>query len=104
MKRAGTATLDQIAPLIEELRAHSVLREGRPGHFYLNSREVLHFVEIERAGATHRVRAQAISGPHPKIHELLRAKYGVSDRWVRLVGPDNESTMAVRLDAFEAPQ
>lgn len=43
MKRAGTATLDRIAPLLAELRAHAVLREGRPGHFFLNSREVLHF-------------------------------------------------------------
>lgn len=43
MKRAGTATLEQIAPLLQELRAHPVLREGRPGHFFLRSREVLHF-------------------------------------------------------------
>jgi hypothetical protein len=43
MKRAGTATLERIAPLLQELRAHPVLHEGRPGHFYLRSREVLHF-------------------------------------------------------------
>ena len=49
-------------------------------------------VEIERGGETHRYRADAIPGPHPRIHELLRAKYGVADRWVRFVGPDNEST------------
>ena len=41
MKRAGTATLERIAPLLQELRAHRVLHEGRPGHFYLRSREVL---------------------------------------------------------------
>jgi hypothetical protein len=43
MKRAGTATLERIAPLLKELREHPALREGRPGHFYLRSREVLHF-------------------------------------------------------------
>jgi hypothetical protein len=43
MKRAGTATLNRIAPLLAALRAHDALREGRPGHFYLKSREVLHF-------------------------------------------------------------
>ena len=43
MKRAGAATLERIAPLLQELRAHPGLREGRPGHFYLRSREVLHF-------------------------------------------------------------
>jgi hypothetical protein len=60
-------------------------------------------VEIERAGETRRYRAQASPGPHPRIHELLRAKYGVADRWVRFVGPDRESTVPIRLDPLEAP-
>ena len=38
------------------------------------------------------------SGPHARIHELLRAKYGLADRWVRFVGPDDETVCAVRLD------
>jgi hypothetical protein len=29
--------------LLEELRRHPVLRERRPGYFYLESNEVLHF-------------------------------------------------------------
>jgi hypothetical protein len=58
-------------------------------------------VEIERAGETHRYRAEAVPGPHPKLHELLRAKYGMADRWVRFVGPDNESTTAVRLELLD---
>ena len=60
-------------------------------------------VEIERGGETHRYRAEPVPGPHPRVHELLRAKYGVADRWVRFVGPDNESTMAVRLELLPAP-
>ena len=60
-------------------------------------------VEIERRGETHRYHAYAVLGPHPKLHELLRAKYGVADRWVRLVGPDNESTTAVRLELLDEP-
>jgi len=43
MKRAGQSALDRIIPLLEELRAHPALREKRPGVFYLNSREFLHF-------------------------------------------------------------
>ena len=43
MKHAGTATLERIAPLLQELRAHPALREGRPGHFHIRSHEVLHF-------------------------------------------------------------
>ncbi|HEY8154770.1 MAG TPA: hypothetical protein VII72_11635 [Myxococcota bacterium] len=60
-------------------------------------------VEIERSGATRRYRAEAVPGPHPRIHELLRGKYGFADRWVRFVGPDQESTTAVRLEFVAAP-
>jgi len=59
--------------------------------------------EIERGGETHRFRAQPVPGPHPRLHELLRAKYGIADRWVRFVGPDSESTTPVRLDRLEVP-
>lgn len=55
-------------------------------------------VEVERAGATHRYRAYVVPGPHPVIHERLREKYGIADRWVRFIGPDNESTAPVRLE------
>jgi hypothetical protein len=43
MRRAGAATLERIAPLLVALRSHPALREGRPGHFHLGAREVLHF-------------------------------------------------------------
>ena len=55
-------------------------------------------VEIERAGHHLRFRATPVPGPHPRVHELLRAKYGLADRWVRFIGPDNAETLAVRLD------
>jgi hypothetical protein len=55
-------------------------------------------VEVERRGRVVRYRARAMPGPHPRVHALLREKYGVADRWVRLVGPDREDTLAVRLD------
>jgi hypothetical protein len=55
-------------------------------------------VEVERGGELRRYRAVAVPGPHPRVHELLRRKYGVADRWVRFVGPDGEETVAVRLD------
>lgn len=60
-------------------------------------------VEVVRAGETHRYRATAVPGPHPRIHELLRAKYGVADAWVRFVGPDGELTAPVRLERLDAP-
>jgi hypothetical protein len=55
-------------------------------------------VEVERNGKLRRYTARAVPGPHPRLHQLLREKYGVADRWVRFVGPDNEETLAVRLD------
>ena len=59
-------------------------------------------VEVERAGETHRYRAEVVPGADARIHELLRAKYGVADRWVRFVGPDGESTAPVRLERIDA--
>jgi hypothetical protein len=55
-------------------------------------------VEVERGGRTLRYRAHFLPGPHPRVHELLREKYGLADRWVRFIGPDTEETVAVRLD------
>jgi len=60
-------------------------------------------VEIERDGETHRYRADPVPGPHPKLDALLRAKYGAADRWVRFVGPDDETTTGVRLELLDAP-
>jgi len=58
-------------------------------------------VEVERGGETRLYQARTVRGPHPRVHELLRAKYGLADRWVRIVGPDTESTTPVRLESLE---
>lgn len=55
-------------------------------------------VEVERQGEIRRYRATAVPGPHPRVDQLLREKYGVADRWVRFIAPDNDVTVAVRLD------
>jgi hypothetical protein len=55
-------------------------------------------VQVVRGGRAGRYRATPVPGPHPEIHARLRAKYGLADRWVRLIGPDGEATMPVRLD------
>jgi len=43
MQHAGPRALAFISPLLEELRARPVLRERRPGVFYIKSRPFLHF-------------------------------------------------------------
>jgi hypothetical protein len=55
-------------------------------------------VELERGGVARSYRAHAVPGPHPAVDRLLREKYGNADRWVRFLAPDNEETLAVRLD------
>ena len=55
-------------------------------------------VELERGGEVHRLRAHAVPGDHPQIDRLLAEKYGIADRWVRFLSPDDEHTVAVRLD------
>jgi len=69
---------------------------------WMRNLEARPLVEIERAGETHRYRASALPGPHPRIDELLRTKYGVADRWVRFVAPDGASTRVVRLERLDA--
>lgn len=60
-------------------------------------------VVVVRAGEVHRYRATPVPGPHLRLHELLRAKYGFADRWVRFVGADRESTTPVRLERMPPP-
>jgi hypothetical protein len=55
-------------------------------------------VDLERSGVTRRYRATPVPGPHERVHELLREKYGWVDRWIRFPGPDDETACAVRLD------
>jgi hypothetical protein len=60
-------------------------------------------VEVTRQGETQRYRATPVPGPHPRIHELMRAKYGIADRWVRWIGADRETTTPVRLEKIAEP-
>jgi hypothetical protein len=45
MKHAGPAALQQIEPLLVQVRAFGGLVERKPGVFYLRSRAFLHFHE-----------------------------------------------------------
>ena len=71
---------------------------GNPGSAWMRNLQARPIVEVVRGGETHRYRATPVPGPHPRLHELLRAKYGIADRWVRFIGPDRETTLPVRLE------
>lgn len=71
-------------------------------------------VEIDRGGETRRYRAQPDPEAHARVHQLLRERYGVADRWVRfLVGTDAHSglltwgekckTVPIRLERMAGP-
>ena len=55
-------------------------------------------VDVIRDGKRRRYTATPMEGPHPHVHELLRAKYGIADLWVRFIGPDGPETVAVKLE------
>jgi hypothetical protein len=76
---------------------------GNPDSGWMRNLAARPAVEVVRGGATRQLRATPVPGPHPRIHELLRAKYGLADRWVRLVGADTASTTPVRLDPLDPP-
>jgi hypothetical protein len=76
---------------------------GNRGSEWMQNLEERPVVEVIRGGERRRYRATLVPGPHPRLHELLRAKYGLADRWVRFVGPDGESTTPVRLDPISEP-
>jgi len=56
-------------------------------------------VSLVRDGTEHRLHAVPLpgDGPHRKIRQLLRAKYGWADAWIGLVA-DTSRSVAVRLD------
>lgn len=57
-------------------------------------------VEVERSGRKEPYRAVPVPGPHQRVHELLREKYGIADRWVRFIGGD-EGSVPVRLEPLQ---
>jgi hypothetical protein len=56
-------------------------------------------VEVERGGKSQQYLAVPAPGPHQRVHELLREKYGVADWWVRFIAGD-EGSVPVRLESL----
>jgi hypothetical protein len=79
------------------------LHHGYPDSAWIQRLADDPFVTVERSGATRRYRATPAPEADTRVHELMRAKYGVADRWVRFVSGGVEScpAMPVRLEAAE---
>src|SRR5262245_58040547 len=60
--------------------------------WWIRQMEANPIVEIDRAGETLRYRVRPDPEAHVRVHQLLREKYGVADKWVRfLEGTDAQS-------------
>jgi hypothetical protein len=79
------------------------LHHGYPGSEWITRLEQDPVVTIERGGVTRRYRATPDPGPHDRVHQLLREKYGFADWWVRFVSRSLEHCPAlpVRLEPIE---
>ena len=75
------------------------LRAGVPTSGWLLRIEQSPVVEVERAGRKGRYRAVPVREPgaRDRIHALMRAKYGLADRWISLIR-DSAGSVAVRLE------
>lgn len=80
----------------------SWLRAGVPNSGWFARIEEQPVVEVERDGRTGRHRAVPVREPEirDRIHALMRAKYGFSDRWISLIR-DGRGSIPVRLDPLE---
>jgi hypothetical protein len=93
--RAGASTLSRRLWIVDDGASSWLHSAGADWREALAGNPV---VELERGGTTRRFRATPVPGPHPALHRLLREKYGLVDRWVRFLGPDDDAVLAVRLD------
>jgi hypothetical protein len=82
---------------------YSWLHHGYPDSEWIRRLETDAVVTIERGGRARRYRAMPDPESHARVHELLREKYGIADRWVRFVtgGTARCSAVPVRLEPLD---
>jgi len=66
---------------------------GANAQWWIRHMDANPIVEIDRGGEIRRYRALPDPEAHARVHQLLREKYGVADRWVRfLEGTDTRAS------------
>ena len=70
--------------IVDEGR-HSWLHHGYADSEWIRRLATDPIVTVERDGKARRYRAMPDPESHQRVHELLREKYGIADRWVRFV-------------------
>ncbi len=74
---------------------YSWLHHGDPDSPWIRRLETDPIVTIERGGQARQYRATPDPESHRRVHELLREKYGIADRWVRFLAGDAERCRAI---------
>jgi len=91
---------------------HSWIHPGNANaQWWVSHIDAHSIVDVEREGKVRTYRASADPAADPEVHRLLRAKYGVADRWDRFpTGTDTQkgfltgrtcTTVPVRLDPVQ---
>jgi len=88
--------------IVDEGR-YAWLHHGYPNSAWIRRLETDAMVTLERRGRTRHYRARPDPQAHQRVHQLLRAKYGIADRWVRFItgGTERCSVVPVRLEPAE---
>jgi hypothetical protein len=82
---------------------YSWLHHGYADSGWIRRLAIDPIVTVERGGKTRQYRARPDPESHQRVHQLLRKKYGVADRWVRFVtgGTERCAAVPVRLELVE---
>jgi hypothetical protein len=111
-KRSSDGSVHRARLWIVDAGDYAWLHHGYSDDDWVRHLEVQPILEIERGGQALKYRAVPDAAADPKVHQLLRQKYGFADRLVRFwAGTDTEKGLAtgttctaipVRLERMEA--
>jgi hypothetical protein len=113
-KRYSDGSVHEARLWIVDAGEYAWLHHGYAGDDWILHLAVQPIIEVERGGQTLQYRAQPDAAADPKVHQLLREKYGFADRLVRFwAGTDTEKGLAtgttctaipVRLERSGSPE
>lgn len=103
-KRTGDGALRNTRLWIVDDGEYAWLHHGYADADWIRRLEADPVVAVDRGGETRRYRAFAVPEADAKVHQLLREKYGLADRLVRLwVGTDSDSGLVTGVTCKAVP-
>lgn len=103
-RRTGDGELSMARLWVVDEGEFSWLHHGYADAPWIRQLEVEPIVEISRGGVVRQYRALPDRAADPQVHRLLREKYGLADRLVRLwVGTDTDSGLVTGSPCMAVP-